>query len=200
MDYYGKLDQMGYEGGRGGPLELQGKLVGGRSAWLQRILACVSNFGGYGSLGGKGSDSAQHGLIVTLKCLISVMPAMRILNVSCVVLPQVLTIGATNLAQELDQALLRPGRFEVVYEIPSPGPQARLEILKYHSRNKPVADPNMFVKVAEATSGWSAAALANLMNEAAILTVSGGKVKVVVGLMVRERIGLRWLVGLMVSI
>ncbi|EFJ40530.1 hypothetical protein VOLCADRAFT_121711 [Volvox carteri f. nagariensis] len=48
---------------------------------------------------------------------------------------QVLTIGATNLAQELDAALLRPGRFEVVYE------------------------------------GWSAAALANLMNEAAILTV-----------------------------
>ena len=47
---------------------------------------------------------------------------------------QVLTIGATNLAQELDQALLRPGRFEVVYEIPSPGPTARLEILKYHSR------------------------------------------------------------------
>jgi SpoVK/Ycf46/Vps4 family AAA+-type ATPase len=83
----------------------------------------------------------------------------------------VLTIGATNLAQELDQALLRPGRFEVVYEIPSPGPQARLEILKYHSKNKPVADPNMFFKVAEATAGWSAAALANLMNEAAILTV-----------------------------
>jgi cell division protease FtsH len=49
-------------------------------------------------------------------------------------LEQVLTIGATNLAQDLDQALLRPGRFEVVYEIPSPGPTARLEILKYHSR------------------------------------------------------------------
>ena len=51
--------------------------------------------------------------------------------------PQVLTIGATNLAQELDQALLRPGRFEVVYEIPSPGPTARMEILKYHSRCAP---------------------------------------------------------------
>jgi SpoVK/Ycf46/Vps4 family AAA+-type ATPase len=48
--------------------------------------------------------------------------------------PQVLTIGATNLAQELDQALLRPGRFEVVYEIPTPGPTARMEILKIHSR------------------------------------------------------------------
>lgn len=47
---------------------------------------------------------------------------------------QVLTIGATNLAIDLDQALLRPGRFEAVYEIPTPNPTARLEILKYHSR------------------------------------------------------------------
>ena len=41
------------------------------------------------------------------------------------------------LTPELDQALLRPGRFEVVYEIPSPGPTARMEILKYHSRCAP---------------------------------------------------------------
>eukprot|EP00879_Flechtneria_rotunda_P028369 GHRR01030473.1.p1 GENE.GHRR01030473.1~~GHRR01030473.1.p1 ORF type:complete len:319 (+),score=89.91 GHRR01030473.1:118-957(+) len=86
-------------------------------------------------------------------------------------LEQVVTIGATNLAQELDQALLRPGRFEVVYEIPAPGPTARLEMLKYHGRNKPVQDESLYYKVAEVTAGWSAAALANLMNEAAILTV-----------------------------
>ncbi|WIA18809.1 hypothetical protein OEZ85_003491 [Tetradesmus obliquus] len=86
-------------------------------------------------------------------------------------LEQVLTIGATNLAQELDQALLRPGRFEVVYEIPAPGPTARLEMLKYHGRNKPIEDEGLYFKVAEVTAGWSAAALANLMNEAAILTV-----------------------------
>ncbi|GLC47538.1 hypothetical protein PLESTB_001403000 [Pleodorina starrii] len=86
---------------------------------------------------------------------------------------QVLTIGATNLAQELDAALLRPGRFEVVYEVPQPGPSARMAILRYHSRNKPLeGDGNaLLIKVAEATQGWSAAALANLMNEAAILTV-----------------------------
>ncbi|GLI69609.1 hypothetical protein VaNZ11_014276 [Volvox africanus] len=86
---------------------------------------------------------------------------------------QVLTIGATNLAQELDAALLRPGRFEVVYEVPQPGPSARMAILRYHSRNKPLdGDGNqLLLKVAEATQGWSAAALANLMNEAAILTV-----------------------------
>lgn len=57
---------------------------------------------------------------------------------------------------------------------PTPAdPQARLEILKYHARNKPIEDQRLFVQVAEATAGWSAAALANLMNEAAILTVGG---------------------------
>lgn len=60
---------------------------------------------------------------------------------------------------------------QVVYEIPSPGPTARLEMLKYHGRNKPVEDEGLYFKVAEVTAGWSAAALANLMNEAAILTV-----------------------------
>ncbi|KIZ04815.1 cell division protease FtsH [Monoraphidium neglectum] len=93
-------------------------------------------------------------------------------------LEQVLTIGATNLAQELDQALLRPGRFEVVYEIPTPGPTARMEILKIHSRNKPLEGDAMLTRVAEVTQGWSAAALANLMNEAAILTVRRGVEKI----------------------
>jgi cell division protease FtsH len=45
-------------------------------------------------------------------------------------------------------------------------------MLKYHGRNKPVEDEGLYYKVAEVTAGWSAAALANLMNEAAILTVS----------------------------
>lgn len=64
---------------------------------------------------------------------------------------QVLTIGATNLASELDGALLRPGRFEVTYEISAPSPIGRLEILKYHSRNKPLANQDMLLKVAEVT-------------------------------------------------
>ncbi|PNW85891.1 hypothetical protein CHLRE_03g201100v5 [Chlamydomonas reinhardtii] len=86
---------------------------------------------------------------------------------------QVLTIGATNLAQELDAALLRPGRFEVVYEVPQPGPSARMAILRYHAKGKPLEGDGqrLLLKTAEATQGWSAAALANLMNEAAILTV-----------------------------
>jgi ATP-dependent Zn protease len=53
-------------------------------------------------------------------------------------------------------------------------------MLKYHGRNKPVEDEGLYYKVAEVTAGWSAAALANLMNEAAILTVS---VKFVIALL-----------------
>lgn len=53
--------------------------------------------------------------------------------------------------QDLDQALLRPGRFEQVYEIPSPGPVARMEILKYHSRNKPIEAESVLSRVAEVT-------------------------------------------------
>ncbi|KAL6751221.1 FtsH-like AAA+ protein [Haematococcus lacustris] len=86
-------------------------------------------------------------------------------------LESVLTIGATNLVKELDAALLRPGRFEVIYEIPTPDPTARLEILRYHSRNKALESQDMLFQVAQATQGWSAASLENLMNEAAILTV-----------------------------
>ncbi|PNH06599.1 ATP-dependent zinc metalloprotease FtsH [Tetrabaena socialis] len=58
-------------------------------------------------------------------------------------------------------------------QVPQPGPSARLSILRYHGKNKTMEGDTtqLLVKVAEATQGWSAAALANLLNEAAILTV-----------------------------
>lgn len=107
-------------------------------------------------------------------------------------LEQVLTIGATNLAQDLDQALLRPGRFEVVHEIPSPGPVARMEILKYHSRNKPLEDQSILSGVAQVTQGWSAASLANLMNEAAILTVRRNVSQISLPMMLELVEGINW--------
>lgn len=107
-------------------------------------------------------------------------------------LESVLTIGATNLAQDLDQALLRPGRFEVVYEIPSPGPVARMEILKYHSKNKPLENESLISSVAEVTQGWSAASLANLMNEAAILTVRRNVDKISLPMVLELVEGINW--------
>jgi cell division protease FtsH len=87
---------------------------------------------------------------------------------------QVLVIGATNLASALDDALLRPGRFDRTIHMGRPTPQNRLKILQVHAKGKPIDrsdDDKLLTKVAELTIGYSGAELANLLNEAAILAV-----------------------------
>ncbi len=87
---------------------------------------------------------------------------------------QVLVIGATNLASALDDALLRPGRFDRTIHMGRPTPQNRLKILQVHAKGKPIDrsdDDKLLGKVAELTIGYSGAELANLLNEAAILAV-----------------------------
>ena len=87
---------------------------------------------------------------------------------------QVLVIGATNLASALDDALLRPGRFDRTIHMGRPTPQNRLKILQVHAKGKPIdrsGDDKLLSKVAELTIGYSGAELANLLNEAAILAV-----------------------------
>jgi len=80
----------------------------------------------------------------------------------------IIIMAATNRADILDPALLRPGRFDrqVVVNLPDVG--GREEILKVHCKNKPVADDVDLVKIAKTTSGYSGADLENLLNEAAI--------------------------------
>ena len=87
---------------------------------------------------------------------------------------QVLVIGATNLASALDDALLRPGRFDRTIHMGRPTPQNRLKILQVHAKGKPIDrsdDDKLLSKVADLTIGYSGAELANLLNEAAILAV-----------------------------
>lgn len=87
---------------------------------------------------------------------------------------QVLVIGATNLSSALDDALLRPGRFDRIIHMGRPTPQNRLKILQVHAKGKPIDRSNddaLLTKVAELTIGYSGAELANLLNEAAILAV-----------------------------
>ena len=87
---------------------------------------------------------------------------------------QVLVIGATNLASALDDALLRPGRFDRTIHMGRPTPQNRLKILQVHAKGKPIdrsGDDKLLSKVADLTIGYSGAELANLLNEAAILAV-----------------------------
>ncbi|NEQ43872.1 MAG: ATP-dependent zinc metalloprotease FtsH [Leptolyngbya sp. SIOISBB] len=82
----------------------------------------------------------------------------------------VIVIAATNRVDVLDMALMRPGRFDrqVIVDLPTYG--GRLEILKVHGRNKKIADEVSMEAVARRTPGFSGAELANLLNEAAILT------------------------------
>ncbi len=90
----------------------------------------------------------------------------------------VIVIAATNRPDVLDPALLRPGRFDRRVSLDLPDIKDREEILTIHSKNKPLAREVSLRKVAERTPGFSGADLANLLNEAAILTVRRGLKKV----------------------
>ncbi|MDM9384998.1 ATP-dependent zinc metalloprotease FtsH [Chlorogloeopsis sp. ULAP01] len=82
----------------------------------------------------------------------------------------IIIIAATNRPDVLDTALLRPGRFDRQVIVDAPDRKGRLEILKVHSRNKRI-DPAVSLEVvARRTPGFTGADLANLLNEAAILT------------------------------
>jgi len=82
----------------------------------------------------------------------------------------IIIIAATNRPDVLDSALLRPGRFDRQVIVDSPDLKGRLEILKVHARNKKIAPEVSLEAVARRTPGFTGADLANLLNEAAILT------------------------------
>ena len=81
----------------------------------------------------------------------------------------IIIIAATNRADILDPALMRPGRFDRQIYVNMPDVRGREAILKVHSRNKPLAQDVNFKTLARMTAGFSGADIANLMNEAAIL-------------------------------
>jgi cell division protease FtsH len=81
----------------------------------------------------------------------------------------VVVIGATNRSDVLDKALLRPGRFDRKIVVPLPDLTSREAILKVHTRQTPLSPDVSLLRVAQGTSGFSGADLANLVNEAAVL-------------------------------
>jgi cell division protease FtsH len=87
----------------------------------------------------------------------------------------VIVIAATNRPDVLDPALLRPGRFDRRVTMDLPDINEREQILKIHSKGKPVADSVNIRRLAERTPGFSGADLANLVNEAAILATRRDK-------------------------
>ena len=82
----------------------------------------------------------------------------------------IIVIAATNRADVLDSALLRPGRFDRQITVNLPDIYGRIEILKVHSRNKNIDSKTSLKFIAQRTAGFSGADLANILNEAAILT------------------------------
>ena len=87
----------------------------------------------------------------------------------------IIVMAATNRADILDNALLRPGRFDRQIYVNLPDVKGREQVLKVHARNKPLAPDVNFKVIARMTSGFSGADLANLLNEAAILAARAGK-------------------------
>lgn len=88
---------------------------------------------------------------------------------------EVILMAATNRPDILDPALLRPGRFDRQITVNLPTLKDRIEILKIHARNKPLAADVVMEKIARGTPGFSGADLENLLNEAALLAARRGK-------------------------
>lgn len=87
----------------------------------------------------------------------------------------VIVLAATNRVDILDPALLRPGRFDRRIVVDRPDVREREEVLKVHSKNKPLGEDINLTAIAKTTSGFTPADLENLMNEAAIYAAREGK-------------------------
>ena len=87
----------------------------------------------------------------------------------------VIVMAATNRADILDKALLRPGRFDRQVYVGLPDVKGREEILRVHTRNKPLGPDVSLQTIAKSTAGFSGADLENLVNEAALLAARKGK-------------------------
>ena len=86
----------------------------------------------------------------------------------------IVVIAATNRIDILDEALLRPGRFDRKIQVSLPSVQGRKKILGVHARDKKLADEVSLGNIARQTTGFSGADLANLLNECAIRSVKDG--------------------------
>ncbi|WP_110926099.1 ATP-dependent zinc metalloprotease FtsH [Bacillus massiliglaciei] len=90
----------------------------------------------------------------------------------------IIMIAATNRADILDPALLRPGRFDRQITVGRPDVKGREAVLKVHARNKPLADSVDLKAIAQRTPGFSGADLENLLNEAALVAARQNKRKI----------------------
>jgi cell division protease FtsH len=119
---------------------------------------------GAGGSGGGGSDEREQ----TLNQMLVEMDGFE-------VSAGIVVIGATNRPDILDPALLRPGRFDRHITVDQPDHDGRKDILHLHSQGKPIASSVDFDYLAKRTPGFSGADLANVINEAALLSLRSQK-------------------------
>lgn len=91
----------------------------------------------------------------------------------------IIVLAATNRADVLDPALLRPGRFDRQVYVNLPDVKGREGILKVHARNKPIDENVDFKTLAKITVGFTGADIENMLNEAAILAARAGRPKII---------------------
>jgi len=119
----------------------------------------------------RGSDSGSHVTENVVSQILTEIDGLEELH-------NVLIIGATNRLDIVDEALLRPGRFDRIIEVPNPDAKGREQIFKIHTKKKPLADDVNISKVVELTDGSSGADIMAITNRAAILALKryvGGK-------------------------
>jgi cell division protease FtsH len=105
----------------------------------------------------------------------------------------VIVVAATNRPEDLDEALLRPGRFDRKVHVPLPDQKGRRAILTTHSRRNPIhAVDHALNVIAQTTPGMSGAELANLLNEAAILSAQRAKKEITLDELEEARDKVRW--------
>merc|ERR1719174_394454 len=117
-----------------------------------------------GGMGGGGNDEREQ----TLNQILTEMDGFEGNS-------GVIVVAATNRGDVLDNALLRPGRFDRRVPVGLPDKDGRVEILKVHCRNKPLAEGVSLEAIGDRTTGFSGASLQNLMNEAAIYAARAEK-------------------------
>ena len=93
-------------------------------------------------------------------------------------LEDVKIIAATNRPELLDSALLRPGRFDRIVEIPLPDEDGRLSILRVHTKNTPLSSKIDLKEIASKTDGFSGAEIKSLVVEAGVSAISNGRKKI----------------------
>jgi cell division protease FtsH len=142
-----------------------------RAASQQPCIIFIDEIDAVGRQRGGGANGGSDEREQTLNQLLTEMDGFTPNN-------GIIVIAATNRSDILDEALLRPGRFDRQLAVNLPNASSRVEILKVHAKNKKVSSKLNFKSIANRTGGFSGAALANIMNEAAILAVRYGQTEI----------------------